>query len=143
MLRNLHPDEAVRIVAEAARRAWPTPRVERVPLAAAVGRTLAASLSSPIDHPPFDKSAMDGFAYAGQAPEGVYEVVDAVAAGRRSAAAVSAGKAIRIMTGAPIPSGATGVQRVEWTEAAGRSPSGAELVRFTMGEKIDNIIRRG
>lgn len=143
MLRNLHPDEAARIVAEAAKRAWPTPRVERVPLAAAAGRVLAASVVSPIDHPPFDKSAMDGFAYAGQAPDGVYEVVDAVAAGRRSAAAVSSGKAIRIMTGAPIPAGAIGVQRVEWTAAAGKSSAGAELVRFTTGEKIDNIIRRG
>ena len=143
MLRNLHPDEAVRIVIEEAKRAWPSPRVERVPLAAAAGRALVGAVASPIDHPPFDKSAMDGFAYAGPAPDGVYEVIDAVAAGRRSAAAVSPGKAIRIMTGAPIPAGTAGVQRVEWTEAAGRAASGAELVHFTIREKIDNIIRRG
>ena len=143
MLKNLHPDEAVRIVVEEARRAWPSPRAERVPLAEAAGRALVGAVASPIDHPPFDKSAMDGFAYAGSAPDGVYEVIDAVAAGRRSAAAVSPGKAIRIMTGAPIPAGAAGVQRVEWTEAAGRAASGAGLVHFTIREKIDNIIRRG
>ena len=143
MLRNLHPDEAVRIVAREAKRVWPEPRLERVPLAAAAGRTIAAAVASPIDHPPFDKSAMDGFAYSGLALDGVYEVVDAVAAGRRSAAAVSSGKVVKIMTGAPIPSGTIGVQRVEWTEPAGKAPSGAELVRFTIGEKIDNIIRRG
>lgn len=143
MLRNLHPDEAIRIVAGEARRAWPSPRLERAPLASAVGRVLVTPMDSPIDHPPFDKSAMDGFAYAGLALDSVYEVVDAVAAGRRSAAAVSPGKVIKIMTGAPIPAGAAGVQRVEWTEPAGRAPSGAELVRFTIGEKIDNIIRRG
>lgn len=143
MLRNLHPDEAVRLVSKEARFAWPSPSLERVPLAAAAGRVLPAAVVSPIDHPPFDKAAMDGFAYAGQAPDDVYEVIDAVAAGRRSAVAVTSGKAIRIMTGAPIPAGATGVQRVEWTESAGMGPSGAERTHFTIREKIDNIIRRG
>ena len=143
MLKNLHPDEAVRIVVEEAKRAWPSPRAERVPLAEAAGRALVGAVASPIDHPPFDKSAMDGFAYAERSADGIYEVIDAVAAGRRSAASVPPGAAIRIMTGAPIPEGAIGVQRVEWTEPAGRSPSGAELVRFTIREKSGNIIKRG
>jgi molybdopterin molybdotransferase len=143
MLKLLHPDEAIRIIAEEAKRAFPTPRLERVAIAAAAGRALVDPVVSPIDHPPFDKSAMDGFAYAERSADDLYEVIDSVAAGQRSAAAVSSGTAIRIMTGAPIPEGAVGVQRVEWTEPAGRGASGAELVHFRLREKNDNIIRRG
>ncbi|MHB9151796.1 MAG: molybdopterin molybdotransferase MoeA [Spirochaetales bacterium] len=143
MFRNLHPDEAIALIIDAAKRLWPTPPIERVPLAEAAGRALVKPIESPIDHPPFDKSAMDGFAFSETTAEGVYRVVDAVAAGRASGRGVRAGEIVRIMTGAPLPMGTRGVQRVEWTQEAGNDEDGTPLVTFTKRETADNIIRRG
>lgn len=142
MLRNLHPDDAIGIIREAAKRIWPKPRMERISLAEATGRALVERIESPIDHPPFDKSAMDGFAYAEAMASGFYRVVDAVSAGRTSGTRLNVGEAIRIMTGAPLPTGAKAVQRVEWTQEAGNDSDGIPLVMFTKRESTDNIIRK-
>ena len=89
---------------------------EGVALAAALGRVLAEDVTSAIDLPPFDNSAMDGFAVvAGDEPE--LEVIGESRAGHPAAAAVRAGTAIRISTGAMLPAGATAVVPVERTEA--------------------------
>jgi molybdopterin molybdotransferase len=89
-----------------------------VDLDAALGLVLAADVTAPHDVPPFANSAMDGFAVRGvdvsSAPVEL-EVLEDVAAGHVAGAAVTAGTAIRIMTGAPIPSGADTVVRVEDT----------------------------
>jgi molybdopterin molybdotransferase len=138
-------EEALRIVTSAA----PPLPAERIPLGAALGRALAGEALARIDQPPFDKSAMDGFAHGSvpPAPEGPWEVVG-LAAARASAAGdmppkLGNGECVRIMTGAAIPEGAAAVQRVEWTEALPGSGPGRELVRFTRAERTDNIIRRG
>ena len=143
MLRNLHPDEAIRIIIDAAKHIWPIPPIERVLLAEAAGRALVKSIESPIDHPPFDKSAMDGFAFTETTAEGIYRVVDAVAAGKASDARLKAGEVVRIMTGAPLPEGTKAVQRIEWTQEAGSDRDGTPLVVFTKREKAENIIRKG
>lgn len=143
MRRNIHPDEALALIFETARNIWPEPESERVCLAEATGRILAKPVESPIDHPPFDKSAMDGFAYSELVPEGMYKVVGAVAAGQNSETPVCAGEVVRIMTGAPLPLGARAVQRVEWTQDAGLDEAGIPLVRFSKRESIDNVIRKG
>lgn len=104
-------DEARRRVLEAVR---PLPG-EAVPLRAALGRVLAEQVESSVDVPPFDNSAMDGFAVvAGPAAE--LELVGESRAGRPATAAVEAGKAVRISTGAALPSGADAVVPVERTE---------------------------
>jgi molybdopterin molybdotransferase len=97
---------------------------EHVPLRAALGRVLAEDVFSPIEHPPWDNSSMDGYAVrsadvlAAHADSPVVlRVVDTVRAGQRPTQAVEAGCAIRIMTGAPVPRGADGVIRVEDTDA--------------------------
>lgn len=100
------------------------PRVggEQVPLAAARGRVLAASIAAPRDVPPFRNSAMDGYAVrsadvaaATAAAPVELAVLETVPAGSVARQPVTAGTAIRIMTGAPMPTGADAVVRVEDT----------------------------
>jgi molybdopterin molybdotransferase len=97
--------------------------VERVPLADALGRALAEDVVSSIAHPPWDNSAMDGFAVRHTEVEGasaerpvVLPISDDVPAGRFPSGPLRAGTAARVMTGAPTPQGATGVVRVEHTD---------------------------
>ncbi len=95
---------------------------EHVPLTHAVERTLTSNIYSPVDHPPWDNSAMDGFAtrtrdVRGASPSHpiVLHVVDTVAAGAFPSRPIGEGEATEIMTGAPIPEGADCVVRVEHT----------------------------
>lgn len=106
-----------------------------VPLADARGCVLATAVVAPDDVPPFDNSAMDGFAVRahdtrGASPDGpvVLRVVDTVAAGQAPSTAVEAGTAVRIMTGAPVPDGADAVVMVEATELVAGGVAGAERV---------------
>ena len=97
--------------------------VERVPLLDALGRVLATPVRAPLTLPPWDNSAMDGYAVrgadvaeaAGDAPV-VLPVLETVAAGAFPTLALRAGAATRIMTGAPLPEGADSVIRVEDTD---------------------------
>jgi len=97
--------------------------VEHVSLRDALGRVLAADVVSPIEHPPWDNSSMDGYAVraadvmsttAGQPV--ALPVLETVRAGQRPSRALDPRSAIRIMTGAPIPDGADTVIRVEDTD---------------------------
>src|SRR5690606_12798684 len=104
---------------------------ERVPLADALGRTLAGPVVSGDDIPPFANAAMDGFAVRAadlSAPPVVLRVIEDIPAGTFPRETVVAGTCARIMTGAPFPAGADAVVPVEWTEPA---PGGA--VRFVQG----------
>lgn len=113
-------DEAVRIVL-----AHTEPvDVVALDLMDALGRTLAQDVRSDIDMPPFDKAMMDGYAVVGadvrnasRARPATLEVVEEIPAGTVPRMPVSAGKAARIMTGAPIPEGADTVVMVEDTVA--------------------------
>jgi molybdopterin molybdotransferase len=98
---------------------------ETVPLRDALGRILAEDIISPIDHPPWDNSAMDGFAVRAEDVRGatraapvLLQVIEEVPAGAFPTKAVGSGQAVRIMTGGPVPEGADGVVRIEHTEAA-------------------------
>jgi molybdopterin molybdotransferase len=96
---------------------------ERVPLLDALGLVLADAVTAPITVPPWDNSAMDGYAVraadiggATAASPVALRVTETVAAGGFAKGQVSSGTAIRIMTGAPIPAGADTVVRVEDTD---------------------------
>lgn len=96
---------------------------ERVPLAAALGRALAEDVVSRVDHPPWDNSAMDGFAVragdvAGARTDApvVLPVSDEIPAGAFPRGPLAPGSAARVMTGAPVPDGTTGVVRIEHTD---------------------------
>jgi molybdopterin molybdotransferase len=99
--------EAERLIAE---RIVPVDGRESVPLHQALGRVLAENIIAPVNVPPFDNSAVDGFAVRGDDLDGDGEkrlaIVDRVAAGHAASHAVEAGEAIRIFTGAPMPAGA-------------------------------------
>jgi molybdopterin molybdotransferase len=95
---------------------------EEVPVEDALGRVVAADVVATTDLPPWDNSAMDGYAIrstdvaaAGEGASIRLQVVGEVPAGGRSDALVAAGTAIRIATGAPVPSGADAIVPVELT----------------------------
>ena len=82
---------------------------EEVPLSEAVGRVLAGDLKARRTQPPFDASAMDGYAVRAadiETPPATLSVVGESAAGRRFDGQVGRGEAVRIFTGAPVPEGA-------------------------------------
>ncbi|HEY5964068.1 MAG TPA: molybdopterin molybdotransferase MoeA, partial [Xanthobacteraceae bacterium] len=83
---------------------------ETVRLAAARGRVLAADVIAPLDLPPFDNSAVDGYAvrHGDLDPEGETKllVTGRMTAGSAAAAPLGAHQATRIFTGAPMPPGA-------------------------------------
>lgn len=100
--------------------------MERVPLAAALGRALADDITSHIALPPWDNAGMDGYAVqradvrgASASAPCVLPVIGTSMAGADPAALpwVQRGTAVRIMTGAPMPAGADAVVRVEDTDA--------------------------
>jgi len=96
---------------------------EQVQLLAATGRILAAGVAASCDLPHYDVSAMDGFAvHAADVGSGVpLKVTGYIPAGGRPTPAVTAGCAVKIMTGAPLPAGCDAVVPVEETrEADGR-----------------------
>jgi molybdopterin molybdotransferase len=93
-----------------------TPRIVSVPIEAVPGRRLATDVSADRDYPPFDKAVMDGFAIAAAAAAGdERKVIGTVHAGESAAAALAAGDAMAVMTGAPLPAGTLAVAPVEFT----------------------------
>lgn len=113
-------DEMERLIAE---RVSPVIETETVSLHQAAGRVLASALIAPVDLPPFDNSAVDGYAvrHADLSAQGdtrlkiAYEVF----AGKQAARSPNAGEAIRIFTGAPMPQGADTVFMQEDVETEG------------------------
>ncbi len=91
---------------------------EMVALAQADGRVLAQDLTARLTQPPFDASAMDGYAVrAADAIEGAeLVVIGASAAGAGWAGTLESGQAVRIFTGAPVPQGADSIVIQENTE---------------------------
>ena len=86
------------------------PASETVPLSQAWGRWMTVPATARRDQPPFDASAMDGYAVAGDVTPGAsFTVVGEAAAGRAWHGRLDAGEAVRIFTGAPLPAGASRV----------------------------------
>ncbi len=113
-------EDALKIVLETV----PMLGVEKIGLLETLGRVLGEDIIAERDNPPWDNSAMDGFAvryedikqaHAVTTPT-VLKVIEHVPAGKFPAKAVGKGEAIRIMTGAPLPKGADTVLKVEDTE---------------------------
>ena len=96
-----------------------------LPLADALGLVLAVDVVAPLSLPRFDNSAMDGYAVlatdvaaAGENTPVRLPVAEDIPAGRTDIPTLAAGTAHRIMTGAPLPAGATAVVPVEATDGA-------------------------
>lgn len=117
----------------------------RQPLADCLGLVLAEDISSLVDLPGFDNSAMDGYAVRAvdvaaadpDAPGSAVRlpVVGEVAAGGVATRAVGPGEAVRIMTGAMLPEGADTIVKVEDTDG------GTEVVEVRAGSPVGLSVR--
>jgi molybdopterin molybdotransferase len=103
-------DEALRLVLERAQRL----SEERIGIDAAFGRVLAEDAVSAVDLPPFDSSAMDGFALRSSDTPGRLPVVHRIPAGTPAPRSLEAGEAMGIATGAVVPEGADAVIPFEY-----------------------------
>ena len=130
----LSADAAARLILE---HVAPLPAARR-PLADAAGLVLAEAVMAPIDVPPWDNSAMDGYAARGEDLHAgvVLRIVDEIAAGQFGARRVGPGEAVRIFTGAPLPGGADTVVRQEDTVP------GPGTVRVTVAPAAGRNVRR-
>ena len=111
---------------------------ETIPLSELSGRILASPLSSKVDDPAFDNSAMDGWAVRAAdctKEETTLQIVGTSRAGSDKLPEVSTGHASRIMTGAPIPPGADAIVMVEDSAEEG------EMVRI-LGPARPGYIRK-
>jgi len=130
---------------------------ERIPMKEALGRVLSEDIHSDIDMPPFNKSAVDGFAccskdITNQKTDSIcLQVIETIPAGTVPGKSISPGQCSRIMTGAMIPEGADCVVMVEYMKEMGE-----DMIQYTgpkpavnichMGEDIrkgDLILRKG
>jgi molybdopterin molybdotransferase len=93
---------------------------EHVPLAQALGRVLAKPLSAKRDQPPFNSSAMDGYAVRSEDNATELAVIGTSAAGHAFNGKLKSGQAIRIFTGAPVPASADAVVIQENTTVNGK-----------------------
>ncbi|MGD9766225.1 MAG: gephyrin-like molybdotransferase Glp [Pseudolabrys sp.] len=113
-------DEAERLIRE---RVSPVAETETVPLIEARDRVMAADERAPVSLPPFDNSAVDGYAvrHADLTPdaETALTVTERVLAGHGSTITLASGAAVRIFTGAPMPAGADTVFMQEDVRADG------------------------
>jgi molybdenum cofactor synthesis domain-containing protein len=120
-----------------------------VELAAALGFVLAEDLRAPRDLPPFDNTAMDGYALRAKdtvdAPVEL-SVIGVLPAGVAPVQVVEPGTAVRIMTGAPIPAGADGIVIVERTAPGSSEGKVRILEKASPGDYIRSAgsdLRRG
>lgn len=118
----------------------PVTQVEKLPLDRAHGRVLAGAVRAEVSLPLFDNSAMDGYAIrradlSGDGPWGL-PVVGRIAAGDAGSEPVSAGTAMRIFTGAPVPPGCDAVVMQEMTRLEG------SIIRIDRRPEPDENIRR-
>jgi len=127
---------------------------ERLDILSSLGRVLAEDIHAPFNVPPFDNSAMDGYAVkfadidaaSADAPARL-KVIGDLPAGCRASQPLKNGEALRIMTGAPVPEGADTVIMQEDTQTHGtaveilkKSPMGSNIRRAGEDIKKGEII---
>ncbi len=147
-------EEAQKIILDEIKQTAP----EKVLLSQALNRTLAEDIRSPLDHPPWDTSAMDGYAIrisdtasASKSTPVHLTVIEEIPAGKLPQKILGKGEAAKIMTGAPLPKGAEAVVKVEETATDGEgvhiyTPSeNGEYIRL-QGEAVragDAVLKKG
>ena len=112
--------------------------VERIDIAHAANRILAEDVKSDMDMPPFDKSAMDGFACRRADLANELTMVESIRAGYDPKKTVGPNQCSKIMTGGVVPPGADCVIMKEYVEIAAEN-----TVRFVGEETSDNICKKG
>ncbi|MBI3756295.1 MAG: molybdopterin molybdotransferase MoeA [Deltaproteobacteria bacterium] len=123
--------------------------MERVNILSALGRVLGEDISAGMDNPPWDNSAMDGYALRASDTKGasknrpaILKIIEDLPAGYVATRVIKKGEAIRIMTGAPIPKGADAVVMVEETEIQGQGARGKGQVKIFKEAKVGDNIRK-
>ena len=124
LFRRLLPrEEALRLIEMHVK---PIERTETIPLEEAYGRVLARDVVSPIDVPPFDRAAMDGYAVRAEDTYGAsihkprrLRLIGVQGVGQLYEGEVGPGECIQISTGSPIPRGCNAVVMREYAEAQG------------------------
>ena len=119
-----------------------TPLIEEqtIDLRQACGRVLSEDVISPVNVPPQDNSAMDGYAIAYQDGLESYSLLGTALAGHPFQGVLSAGQAVRIMTGAPVPVGADRVEMQENAIAPETQADATPQVSFTQAMKLGTIV---
>jgi molybdopterin molybdotransferase len=102
------------------------------------GRILAEQVFSDTDMPPFNKSAMDGFACRQEDLGKELTILEVIPAGKSPSQAIGEGRCSKIMTGAQVPEGADTVFMVEYAEVVASGK-----VRFTGSKTSSNICLKG
>ena len=111
---------------------------ESIELSSSVGRILAEDVFSDMDMPPFDKSAMDGYACLQSDLPGPLKVLEIIPAGVQPSETITSGYCSKIMTGGIVPAGADCILKVEETESSGEG-----YIRFTSKYTFHNICFKG
>jgi molybdopterin molybdotransferase len=125
---------------------------ERVSLSAAAGRVLAAPIVSTVDVPGFDRATMDGYAVVARSTEGAgaysrlpLTVIGDSMPARAFDGVLSAGEAVRVMTGAPMPRGADAVLPAEFADPESGERTIAALESVSPGKNVgrqgEDIVR--
>lgn len=127
-------DDAFEIVMDSARQLG----TERVGIERSLNRVLAEDIASDRDLPPFNKSAMDGFACRRAELGNELTIIETIPAGYTPTKTVGKNECSKIMTGAVVPEGADCVIMVEYTEKTSDNK-----IRFIGAETADNICLKG
>lgn len=109
---------------------------ESIPVSRSLGRILAEEQFSRLDLPPFDKSAMDGYAILTDDIHEQYQVIETIAAGKTGLEKLKPKTAVKVMTGAPVPEGAGRVIMQEYTQQNGN------FIKISKHNGSINICRR-
>ncbi len=111
---------------------------EMIPVTDSFGRVLQEDILADMDMPPFDKSAMDGYACRREDMSNRLEVLETIQAGRLPTTIIRHNQCSKIMTGAAIPYGANSVFMIEHAETAGEN-----LIKCNNLKTKDNICFKG
>ena len=116
MDKNISVDKSINLLIK---QAMPLP-TEQVSLAECIGRISGSKICTSCDVPPFDKSVFDGFAFDASLTQDAtkdnpaeFSVIDEIYAGKNPTVSLSGNEAVKILTGAMIPKGASAVQKYE------------------------------
>jgi len=141
MLKGIEVAEALDLLLSVAAKT----DIETVPIGEALGRVVAETVTAGIPFPPFDRSPFDGYAFRGEDTESASRetpvtlvVRQEIPAGFVPKEAVTAGRAAKMLTGAPIPPGANAVVKFEDTEFTEDAVS-----IFSPVSPGTNIVRKG
>lgn len=113
-------------------------RTEKIDYTLSLGRILAEDVRSDMEMPPFNKSAVDGYACKNEDLSNMMEVIEIIPAGKAPDKAVKKGQCSKIMTGAPIPDGSDSVIMVEDVEEFPENK-----IKYLKDKVKDNICYRG